>query len=678
MKKVLTTAGIALTTLVPPVWAEDTETNRQTITEEMVVTATRSEENIKEIPAKVEVINRQEIDLTAGDTLTEQLKKSSSVSVIEYPGALAGIGIRGFRPEFSGITKHSLILVNGRPSGATNLATLLTNNVERIEVLKGPASSLYGAEAMGGVVNIITRKNTQEFVANAEVGYGSFDTNIQKFSAGGGISEQFDFDISASRRDQRDDIKMGDNGDDRPNTSYLTQNADVRLGADIGETWRIDLNSNIYQGRDIETPGDLAYGENRSGKKDIDNYGLDLQAGGALGTNNEFAITGYVTREEAENSSNHLSGRPVATYRSYDSEINWYGTQLKDTYTWGEHKFITGIDYQYIEKEARSYNPGNIRKGPSSPDEARTNIAGYVETVWRFLDRRMTATAGGRYDYFEVETLKTPFKTDFTPNEEDFTRFSPRAGLNYNFDSGIRLHTTLGQAFVPPDATQLAGYSETFVDGVVMVTKGNGSLDPENSTTWDFGTGYDRPELGLSFDVTYFYTDINDRITRVTEGLVTTYENSLGAETQGIEVDAGFDLGKVLDWNRSLKFYFNSTTIITAEEELPDGSTKDIHNVADYTYNYGVRYDDGRFDGNFHFRTVGEMRDTDWNAAGYPEIEYPSFTVADIVVGYNFLNQHRLALTIDNLFDEDYYEKKGYPQPGRAFYLTYSFSFPAH
>lgn len=671
-------AGMALAFIVSSSWAADNDGPKKIYMEEVVVTATRSKENIKEIPAKVEVIERQEIELTAGETLTEQLKKSSSVSVIEYSGALAGIGIRGFRPEFSGIAKHSLILVNGRPAGATNLATLLTDNIERIEVLKGPASSLYGAEAMGGVVNIITKKTTQELTAKAEIGFGSFSSNFQKGAIGGPIVEGFDFDLSASRHDQLDDIKLGDNGDDRPNTSYQTQNVDVRFGADLGESWRMDVSGNLYQGRDIETPGDITYGDVQSGKKDIDNYGIDLQTAGEFGANNELGVTAYTTRELSENYSNSFWGSPVPTFQSYDSETAWYGGQLKDTYIWGNHKFIGGIDYQYIEKEARSYNTDSSRKAPYSPDEGRTNIASYLETVWKFIDNKLTFTAGGRYDYFQVETLDTPYKTDFSPNEEDFTYFSPRTGLNYGFDSGIRLHTTLGQAFVPPDAFQLAGYSESLVGGVTMITMGNADLEPENSTTWDIGAGIDRPELGLSLDVTYFHTDVNDRITRTTQGLVTTYQNSLGAEIQGIEAEVSFDLGTVMDWDRSLKFYLNSTNIIKAEEELSGGSTKDIYNVADYTYNYGVQYDDGMFDGNFHFRTVGKMRDTDWTAAGYPETEYPSFTVADIVVGYNFLEQHRLSFTIDNLLDEDYYEKKGHPKPGRAFFVSYTFSFPTN
>ena len=66
---------------------------------------------------------------------------------------------------------------------------------------------------------------------------------------------------------------------------------------------------------------------------------------------------------------------------------------------------------------------------------------------------------------------------------------------------------------------------------------------------------------------------------------------------------------------------------------------------------------------------------TDWVSAGYPEIEYPSFTVVDFVLGADFLEHHRLALTIDNLFNKNYYEKKGYPKPGRGFFVSYTFSF---
>lgn len=642
--------------------------------EEVVVTATRSEEKVQEIPTKVEVIDSQTVQQTVGETITEQLKKNSSIGVIEYPGALAGIGIRGFRPEFSGITKHSLILINGRPAGATNLATILSDNIERIEVLKGPASSLYGGEAMGGVVNIIMKKNTDELTGMAEIGFGSFETNFQKAAIGGGLGERFDFDISARRYEQADDLKMG-NGETRPHTSYKTQNGAVRFGADLGKSWRLDVGGDLYQGRDIETPGDIAYGDIQSGYKDIDRYGTDLTVGGELGADNKAYLTAYRTQELSESYSNHVSGTPVTTYRSYDSEINWLGVQLKDEYSWAGHRFIVGIDYQDINTEARSYKQDGSRKAPFSPNEGRENWAGYLETIWKFMDKRLTATAGGRYDTFDVETKPTPYKTNFTPNSESFSTFSPRAGLNYKFGQGVRLHTTIGKAFVPPSASQLAGYAETVVKGVTMITKGNPDINPETSVTYDLGVGYEQPKWGLSLDLTYFHTDVDDKITSVTIGNTTTYQNMLGAEMEGLETILSFDMGAPLDWDRSLSFFVNSTHIIKAEEEQKGGVMQDIHNVAEYTLNYGVQYDDGIVNGKLHSRTQGPMKDKNWTAAGYPEIEYPSFTVVDLMVGATFLNNHQISLKVDNLFDKDYYEKRGYPKPGRAFYASYRYEF---
>ncbi|VAX29829.1 Outer membrane vitamin B12 receptor BtuB [hydrothermal vent metagenome] len=643
----------------------------------MAVTATRSQEDVKKIPAKIEVIDDQDVALTVGETLTEQLKKNSSVNVIEYPGVLAGIGIRGFRPEFSGITKHTLILINGRPAGATNLATILADNIERIEVLKGPASSLYGGEAMGGVVNIITRKNTGALTGMAEIGYGSFETYFLKTALGGEMGKGFDFDLFARRFEQADDFKMG-NGQKRANTAYQTQNGNLRIGRDFAESWRLDMSGDLYQGRDIETPGDIFNGDAKSGRKDIDRYGMDLSISGELSHNNTLALTAYKTNETSESYRNFIGFTnpvQVAPYQSFDSEIDWLGFQVKDEHTWDEYRFITGIDYQDINKKSRSYNQDGSSKAPFSPDEGRENWGAYLETIGTFLNNRLTTTLGARYDTFKVETKTTPFKTDFRPNAERFSTFSPRAGLSFNVGQGIRLHSTVGKAFVPPGAAQLAGYAERVVSGVTMITRGNENLDPESSLSYDLGLGYDRPQSGLSLDFTYFHTEVDDRISRVTRGNITTFENSLGAVMEGLEADISFDLAAPLEWERSVSFFANTTYMLKAEEEQIGGTTRDIQNVAEYTLNYGVQYDDGKVDGKLHFRSQGRMKDTEWNTPGFPETEYPTFTVVDLVLRSSFREHHLLTLKVDNLTDKDYFEKKGFPKPGRGFYLSYAYQF---
>ncbi len=251
---------------LPPVPAQSAENTAQTgftvSLVEIVVTAARSETKLKEVPAKVELITGEDIQGTVGRTLTEQLKR------------------------------HSLVLINCRPAGAPNLATILSDNIERIEILKGPASSLYGGEAMGGVVHIISKMNTEALTGMVELGLGSFSTNFQKAALGGGLGDIFDFDISAGRYDQIDNFKMGD-GDTRANTNYRTRNGELRLGADIGSTWKVDLKGDTFDG---ET----------TGAKDMDRYGVDLKVAGNLSTNNTLSLTAYKTNEQSESYNNYI------------------------------------------------------------------------------------------------------------------------------------------------------------------------------------------------------------------------------------------------------------------------------------------------------------------------------------------------------------------------------------
>ena len=109
----------------------------------VVVTGRRVETRIVETPQKVEIVDATDLARTVATALADALKKNAGVDVIQYAGVLAGIGIRGFRPQFSGVNKRSLLLIDGRPSGVTNLGTLRLDSIDRIEILKGAASSVY-------------------------------------------------------------------------------------------------------------------------------------------------------------------------------------------------------------------------------------------------------------------------------------------------------------------------------------------------------------------------------------------------------------------------------------------------------------------------------------------------------------------------------------------------------
>jgi len=190
-----------------------------------------------------------------------------------------------------------------------------------------------------------------------------------------------------------------------------------------------------------------------------------------------------------------------------------------------------------------------------------------------------------------------------------------------------------------------------------MISRGNKDLDPEKSITWDAGISFDKKAWGLFADLTYFMTDVDNKIEKIK---VTDTESTYGVPA---------------DWNSSLRLFTNFTKIFNAEEKTSTGK-QDIHNVADFKISYGLEYDDGHFfDGRITARYVGHMRDTDWVTAGYPEIEYPTFTVVDLTANFHVAGRHTLSLEIGNIFDEYYYEKRGYPLPGRSFIATYSIEF---
>ena len=659
---------------LPAMAEENQDKNRFYEMGEVVVTATRSEVKKEEVPAVIDVISALDLDTTVDRNIVRVLKKNSSIDVIDYPGVLSGISIRGFRPEFSGITKHHMVLIDGRPAGATNLATILKDNVERIEILKGPASALYGAEAMGGVVNIITKKSKGIINTSLTGGGGSFDTYYESIASGGKITDWLDFDASMSNKNQNNDLRMG-NGKKRDNTSYKEKYGNLRLGSSFTDNWRIDMKSDWYAGRDIMTPNALFYEDRRPSEKDINRYGGDISLTGKIG-DHEPLFTLYTSHEDTETTKRYEDDEHP--YKSYESETEWWGAQVQNSYHILDHDITVGADYQDIDVESKSYNI-NGRKAPYSPNNERENVGVFGDAFLRLFSGRLILNTGIRYDWFELTTQKTPLKTDFTPGSENFSHTSPRAGLKYFFtdDRVFQFHSTIGTAFVPPKADQMAGFSEREIDAnVTMVNKGNSSLDPETSLTWDVGLSYNKKEWGIFADITYFHTDVDDKISKVKiNDTLTSYENSDESEIHGLEFELSVDAGQIMNWGRKIEFFINGTRLFSAVEKIPGKGDRDIHNISHWKLNTGVCYDDSMFFGKFLVRYMGERKDYDWYVKGYPTITYDAFTVCDLEAGVKFLKHHQVKLSVENIFDEYYYEKPEFPLSGRAIFAEYSLNF---
>lgn len=652
---------------VAPVMAADTSLDT------IVVTGRRAESRLEDTPQRIEVISQTDIERTPVRELTDLLKKNSSVDVIQYPGNLSGIGIRGFRPEYSGINKRSLLLIDGRPAMSTNLSLVNLDQVQRIEVLKGPASALYGSSAMGGVVNIITRDSRKELKGHGQFSYGSYDTQEVRGAIGGALASNLDFDYAGSFFDQNRDFRMGD-GNVRPNTAYEQQNHALRLGLDVNADWRLNLNSELYRGRGIATPGDLASGTNSQSNKDMDRTANDLKLTGRLGQHilTARAFTGEQSYETYKKTSTAAAEKAFLPFRSFDEVLKFDGWQVQDQYSWNANVLsIIGVDQETTRQTTRSYNPNGSGKAPSSANNERRSLGLFVQNTFTLNDGKTTLDVGLRRDRITTETFATPLLTSFAPGQASFTTTNPSLGFKHALQPGLRVHGTVGKGFVPPAATELTGSAITIKTGKNDVLSGNSALKPESSLTWDLGVEWAH---GSFFgDVTVFRTKVNDKITRVQIGEDATnryysYANANTAQMHGLEWDGRWKASEALTLSVAGTHYFRRV------EEVA-GVSANVRNVPKNSIRLAADVQQGPWSGRLGVRHVGRYDDNDWNGNSSNIITYQPFTTADLAVRYRFDRQQSLALQVDNLTDRFYAEKGGYPLAGRNARLTYRYDF---
>lgn len=651
---------------------------------EMVVTATRSEEARVNLPQSADIITSQELEDSTGFFFTDRIKKNTSVDVIDFGGGLANIGIRGFRPDLHGINPRLLTLIDGRPAGVTDsFGGLVQDGIERVEVLKGPASSLYGPSAMSGVVNIITRKSSGRPTGSFQIGGGSFGTFDVRSSLGGSLATFADFDVSASYTNQLASFHTGRGL--RPHTDFEIYSGRTRLGFNLGQRFRLDFSADTYQSNRLGTPGGVSFGQDNVGQRSDDNIGGDVTLSGEVGKH-VFQLKGYGLRQATDFFSRRIE--PGSFFRSHASDVRYAGVQAQDAWTLSDRlKLIYGAEYQRITSESRSFGDDGTRLGPFSPIQERETTGVFLESLSSLFGERLILTAGGRFDFIDTTTKNTPFRPDFTPGSASFTEFNPRGGVVYKFWPGWRFHATAGRAFIAPEGADVAGFVDQMRGMQRVIARGNPDLNPESSISVDFGVGYTADLFAA--DLTYFRTEVTDRITtRVITDTPTLREttrvNASSADISGLEGMFTLGPGRLRRflpglWTLSGTF----TWIIEAEEKQPAPTGRvPILNVAEIKANLGLTWSySRRVRIHVNTRYMGERPAQDFsNGLRFTNgrggiFDLDAFTVVDAVARFAVTPRNELELAIDNLFDENYSEAADYPRPGLALYARYRFVF---
>jgi outer membrane receptor protein involved in Fe transport len=708
----------------------------------VITTASRYGAPADSLPRRVEVISRAAIDATPALDMVDLLKKRANLDVVQFPGLLGGIGIRGFRPQVGSIQQRALILLDGRPSGITNLAMLDLQDVERIEVLKGPASALYGSSAMGGVVNVVTRRRTGARSGQASVSAGTFGASEFRVQGGGALIGGLDADVSVRRYDQREDFIVGSgntlrgifgrdtalkiypaggrpnrfvpdtlgDGVVRPFTTLASTSGNLRVGGFVAQRVRVDVRGDVFDAQDVASPGDI-YAANTpfpgNARKNVRRIGGAVDVGTTVG---RHALLGrlFTTDENGDNFNRPVGERFV----SFASQARTSGGQLQDVLQLRGQQLVVGVDATQQRATSRRFSSATAETGTFSPNSEVMSLAAFGEGRITAFDGRLVATVGARADRVTLSLLATPFRTDVVAGDDAFTVFNPSAGVLYTMGGGVRTHGSIGRAFLAPDAFGRAGLTQTVSAGVAAITFGNPGLRSENSVTADLGLGITRAGGAFDLDVTYFTTDVTDRITNARANFaagarpvlasgeqvsrVQTAVNAGAARIRGFEAAVRHDIGASLGRSWSLNAFANVTRIFEATETTPTvtvnaaqfngatnftpasifpgvqigapNTTARIRNVASVNWNVGLEYDTrSRVRLGALGRYVGTRTDDDFsNFSDVSLIEYPPFAVLDLTAGLRFSTRLRADLQVNNVTDENYYEKRGYNLPGRA------------
>ena len=634
--------------------------------EEVVVTAGRVKEKKKEITTNITIIDEEEIKMSSATDLGDLLIEKGIGHTHKYPGGLTPIGIRGFRSETHGIDLEGyvIILLDGHRIATGNASKIMTKNIERVEIIRGPASVQYGSTAMGGVVNVITKQGKGKPTFFVEGMLGSFGY-LEKSVGFSGKINMVDFSGSFSRSSM-DDYDTADNveGDRYYNTGYHRKdNYSLNIGAEFFPGNRIGLIYTNYDAERIGTP-DCLYQNDLDDYKDSSNRTLDLIYDGKT---SDGLFSWKARYYEGKDKNKWFD--PVASNPSgYDDDIprkltvDHKGAQAQVSIN-QEYLLVTaGFDWMNYETEDDTYSPKNTEYD---------NPAYFLLAKARLFDQKFIISGGLRYDEYEVD-----MKGEGTTESDD--HISPRVGVAYLLTDWLKLRANYGEAFRMPSAQELAGNYPGWWGNYV----GNPDLNPEKSETYEGGMDFSYASFNAG--LTYFHTDFKDKIeTYTTPSGDTSWENIGKAEIEGVEGDLSYDVGTFFSWDYQVKPYVSFTYLTKYKDKE---ANEDLKYTSDWHVSYGITISDyDGFSANLNFTYTGKQDIDDWRNADpvtwvAPRIEKGSFTVANFTIAKKILSTEKyggitLKGEIQNLFDKDYEYVNDYPMPGRSFFLGLRYDF---
>ena len=588
----------------------------------IIVTATRTAQTADESLASVTVITRDDLEVSQAQTIVEVLQTVIGIHVSRSGGIgkITSIYMRGTESD------HTLVLIDGvRASSATSGGyawnSLSPEQIERIEIVRGPRASLYGSDAIGGVIQIFTRKNKRSQI---QLGYGSQDTRKMSISLAGGDEWKYSFNTGLH---ESNGIPIRPNGTET--RGYDSTHAAFTLDGNINDNNKLSVNINHSQGTNELDPG--------TGNQDFINRIINIQLQQKTSANWSQTLSLGNALDEFVT---HSPSNP-ATITTKRHDISW-----QNDFSIGNSLLTAGLDYRM----------DNAINDSNTIDNTIYNKAIFAEYQFNLMNSDWNI--GARRDKNSVYGSNNTWNVAMGHDITNKLRFTASHGTSFKAPSvndiywPFRSDPCWWDTAVPPTNT--------------CITQGNINIKPEEAKTSELGLSYKEKEY--TFTANIFSTETINLIdwetfqTGATE-FTTTPSNVNKAKIEGVELQLDMLLG---EWQTSTRLTYLKAINEETKVQLDRRPKRNLTFIAQRSF--------GKH--SVHNEIIAHSRAKDGSGA----VENNGYALVNVSYGYQLEKDSKLNLRIENILDKEYVTASSkysgdYNAPGRSLFLSYTKQF---
>ena len=638
----------------------------------MVVTATRTQMSVKETPTAVEVVDSKKLEQTQAKTLHDALKGALGVNVFNDFQGRSNVSIRGSE------SRHVLIMVDGKRLGgeaaynsanAWDVDRIRMEDVERVEIIRGPAGALYGSDAMGGVINVVT-KTPDKTIANVNYEYGWYEDGKGAGYKGNlylqGAEGNYSYKINAGLNKNRPYMDPNGSGD---SMNFYGKQQPISLSVgynfDNGNELSVDFskikeeNQKSTTSTTVMVPGKVwqdkvqtIYNDNKRTDYAITYKGSDDKQDWMFRAYKSVFDKNY---KNQNNTRMTMMGRP-GKWTLQDPKIDTVKRTLsviegKDTFNLSDkNKLTAGFEYRKDQSEGTRLKKPNTSLADGNAhdayDKAAINyLAAYVQDEFR-PDDKWLIIPSVRFDHSDQ------FSNKLTGN----------LAATYNAADDVRIKAVVGQGYKTPTVNDLYIFWEMYAanpGGKGQFYVGNPDLKPEKSLSYELSVEKDWGDRS-TVHLGVFRNEVKDLISTYWTGKLTdddpdlypgvkgdmimAYENIPEATLQGVELYGSHRLGK--------NIYLNAGyTFLDAKDKTNGTRLKDR---AKHQVTFGVSYQpENIYAWDLSFDLVSNLgyyfNNGDKSTMGNFVYETKDFTIANIMASRHLNKDTKIYLGIDNI-----------------------------